>query len=189
MRRVVAALSCLALLGAAGCATSGGPEVAGRASQVEPPPPELPLPSGTPVSADAVAVLRADPEVSDEVRAALVPCEDGGGYPVDDRYADLTGDGVAELVVTVFPCKIVKEAAMLGIGFGLAGFVYDLSEDPPVNLLALQNGGVELLVGGPEHGVMALLGGYGPQDDPCCPTNQHFALYVWNGTTLVETKR
>jgi hypothetical protein len=187
MRRVVAALCCLALLGAAGCATSGGVEVAGRASQVEPPPPEPPLPSGTPVSADAVSVLRADPEVSGEVRAALVPCDDGG-YPVDDRYVDLTADGVAELVVTVFPCKMIKEAVPLGLGLGLGGYVYDLTEDPPVNLLALQSSGVELLVG-PEHGLMALRSGYGPRDDPCCPTEQRFALYTWNGTTLVETKR
>ncbi|OLF12596.1 hypothetical protein [Actinophytocola xanthii] len=189
MRRVVAALCCLALLGAAGCATSGGVEVAGRASQVSPPPPEPPLPSGTPVSADAVSVLRADPAVSAEVRAALVPCE-GGGYPVNDRYTDLTGDGVAELVVTVFSCKIVKDAALFGFGsgFGLAAYVYDLSEDPPVNLLALQTGGVELLVA-PERGLMALHSGYGPRDDPCCPTEEHLALYTWNGTALVESRK
>lgn len=182
MSRLLAVLCCVALLGAAGCATTGGVEVVGRASQVEPPPPEPPLPSGTPKSADAVAVLRADQTVDKEVKAALVPCDDGG-YPVDDRYTDLTRDGVAELVVTVYHCKVVKEVAALGVGIGVAGYVYNLAADPPTRLLAIEDGGVDLLVDGRK--LMAMSSGYRESDDPCCPTNQWFAFYVWNGTALV----
>lgn len=187
MARVLAVLCCVVLLGVAGCATTGGVEVAGRASQVKPPPTEPPLPSGTPVSTDAVSVLRADPAVSKDVKAALVPC-DGGGYPVDDRYADLTGDGVAELVVTVFPCKILKEAAAYGIGIGLAGYVYNLDVDPPARLLSLEDSGVELLPSAERH-LMVLSNGYRARDEPCCPTDQRVAFYVWNGSALVEAKR
>jgi len=189
MSRLFAVLCCVVLLGAAGCATTGGVEVAGRASQVSPPPTEPPLPSGTPVSTDAVAVLRADPVVSKEVKAALVPC-DSGGYPVDDRYSDLTGDGVAELVVTVFPCKILREVVPSGLGIGLAGYVYDVAADPPERLLSIEDdGGVELLVNS-ERRLMVLSNGYRARDEPCCPTDQRFAFYVWNGTALVaEGKR
>ncbi|HEX2132722.1 MAG TPA: hypothetical protein VHH15_14305 [Actinophytocola sp.] len=187
MPRLVAVLCCAVLLGTAGCATTGGVQVAGPASQVEPPPIEPPLPSGTPKSADAVAVLRADPAVSRKIKSMLVPC-DGGSYPVVDSYADLTGDGVAELVVTVFPCKFSRVPAPVeATGGGIAGYVYDLAAEPPAPLLALENG-VELLVDGENH-LLALVSRYLSTDDPCCPTDERVTVYAWNGTDLVETKR
>ncbi|MCT2583700.1 hypothetical protein [Actinophytocola gossypii] len=187
MRRLVAVLCCAVLLGAAGCATTGGVEVAGQASQVEPPPVVPPLPSGTPESVDAVAVLRADPAVPEKIKSLLVPCE-GGSYPVVDRYADLTRDGVVELVATVLPChwgQVPMPSETSGIG--LAGYVYDLSADPPTRLLALENG-VELLVDRGNR-LVATASRYLAEDELCCPTDQRITFYTWNGTGFVETDR
>jgi hypothetical protein len=195
MRRTVALLCGLALLGAAGCATAGGVEVAGRASQVSPPPSPPTLPSGTPGSADPVAILRADPLVSPKVKDGLVPCE-GGYYPTDDRYVDLTHDGSAELVVTLLSCEPelrAKEgkpmAAYEAAGSGYAAYVYDLTTKPPTRLLAVEDGNVELVpYTGTGTDLALIRTKWGPRDDPCCPS-QMFALYRWDGTRLVEVPR
>lgn len=197
MRRALAALCGLTLLGVAGCATQGGVAVEGRASQVSPPPSAPTLPSGTPVSADGVAVLRADPTLNAKVKATLVPCADGQ-YPVEERYADLTGDGRAELVVTVLPCpakelRQQKESGAYEIGpafGGYAGYVYDLATDPPARLLGVEESGLEIVVNpGGGRDLVVVHSRYLPRDDPCCPTDQWLTLYRWNGAALVETRR
>lgn len=194
MRRALALLCCLALTGAAGCATSGGVEVAGGADQVTPPAPPSPspLPSGTPVSVDAVEVLRGDPQLDPKFKAALVPCEDGA-YPVEDRYADLTGDGVAELLVTLGSCGYDTSLPIKMTGRywpGFAGFVYDVADTPPTRLLAVQEVGVELVpAAGDGDDLAVVLTHYLERDDPCCPTDQTVVLYSWNGSALVEVPR
>jgi hypothetical protein len=187
MRRTLAMLCCLALLGVAGCATTGGVHVEGRANQVTPPPTVPPPPSGTPKSIDAVAVLRADRGVSDKIKAQLVPCSDGR-FPVDERYSDLTGDGVAELVVTVLICFEKEPEPYLLVGRGYAGYVYDTKPTPPVRLFAVEEDGVELLLSS-ELGLALVQRRYGPRDEPCCPTDQTFSVYQWNGTEFVVTGR
>ena len=152
----VAALLCALLAGmlvVGGCATQGGVEVAGRASQVSPPPSQPTLPSGTPVSADPVAVLRADPRVNPKVKANLVPC-DGGQYPTDDRYVDLTGDGEAELVVLLLDChddryaKAAPEESGVLVPYpGYAAYVYDLATEPPMQLLGVEGQSIDVLPG------------------------------------------
>jgi hypothetical protein len=195
MRSVLASLCCLALLAAAGCATGGGVAVEGRASQVTPPPtPPTPptLPSGTPASADAVGVLRADPAVDAKVKVTLVPCV-GGYYPIDDRYVDLTGDGEAELVVTLLNCPEAREAKGMSaytLGPGYAGYAYDLATDPPTRLLGVEGGGVDLVpYTGAGNDLALIRSSYEARDDPCCPSGQTFTLYRWNGAALVEVPR
>jgi hypothetical protein len=196
MRRVLALLCGVTLLGVAGCAVPGGVEVEGRASQVSPPPSSSPLPVGTPVSADPVAILRADSQIDPKLKSFLQPCE-FGDYPIDDRYVDLTGDGVAELVVTLNECP-----TKLGLeeedttspprvrGFAYAGYVYDLTTKPPTRLFGIEDAGV--LVTPAKDGSLGLLilrNFWGPSDDPCCPTAYSELLYRWDGTTFVEENR
>ncbi|GAB1509337.1 hypothetical protein JCM33774_13780 [Actinophytocola sp. KF-1] len=187
------ALCGLVLALVAGCATRGGVEVAGRASQVSPPPSPPTLPSGTPVSADPVAILRADPQVSPKIKANLVPCE-GGQYPADDRYVDLTGDGAAELVVLLFDChsdRYAKAAAegVVVVPFpGYAVFVYDLATEPPTHLLGVEGQSIDVLPG-KDKDLVLIRGTWSAADDPCCPFDQSVVLYRWNGSRLVEVPR
>lgn len=191
MRRALVAACCLVLTG---CATTGGVQVEGPASQVEPPPPTRPLPSGTPKSADAVAVLRADPQVDDRTRALLTPCE-YGQYPVEDRYVDLTGDGEAELVVTVHGCPEGDRLAVPApysvaedAGYaGYAGYVYDLSTDPPTRLLGVQGDRMELVTTG-EPGQLVLMRIRFEGTDEKFVT-ERFTVYKWDGAALVEVPR
>jgi hypothetical protein len=189
MRRAPATLCGLVLLFLAGCATSGGVDVAGHASQVSPPPSPPTLPSGTPVSADAIAVLRADPLVSAKIKTELVPCS-GGAYPTDDRYADLTGDGKAELIVTLVGCSREQKGAVMPSavpGYGYAGYVYDLATTPPTRLLGVEGVGVDLIPYTGEGNDLAVIRSrYEARDEPCCPSDQTFVLYRWNGAQLVE---
>jgi hypothetical protein len=198
MRKVLALLCGVMVL--AGCATQGGVEVEGRASQVSPPPSTPPLPSGTPASADPVAILRADPQVNDKIKAQLVPCVDGN-YPVDDRYVDLTGDGKAELIVMLYNCVPGPGGAPLEDGRefkttvpvvygGYAGFVYDLATEPPTRLLTVEDVAVDFVVSQKyEQRLMVIRSSWGPRDEPCCPTDQSIVEYRWDGTQFIEEPR
>jgi hypothetical protein len=194
MRRVLVPVLCGVLL-LGGCGVPGGVEVEGRASQVNPPTTST-TPSGTPASADAVAVLRADPLLATSFKDALAPCEDGY-YPVGDRYVDLTGDGNAELVVTLYSCpeaqRGAKSGPMVAMGgfasYGYAAYVYDLATRPPTRLLAAEDGPVELVSYKKEANILVLIRyRWGPRDDPCCPTDQTEVLYHWDGTKFIEGK-
>lgn len=192
--RAAALLCGLVLVLVTGCATQGGVEIAGRASQVSPPPSPPTLPSGTPASADSVAVLRADPTVNAKIKANLVPCE-GGQYPTDDRYVDLTGDGQAELVVLLLDCpdsRSVKTAAEgLVIPYpGYAAYVYNLATEPPTNLLGVEGQSIDLVPYTRKGNELVLIRtSWSADDDPCCPFDQSVILYRWNGSKLVEVPK
>jgi hypothetical protein len=195
MRRPLALLCGLALLCASGCATQGGVEIAGRASQVSPPPSAPTLPSGTPASADPVAILRADPQVSAKIKDSLRPC-DGGHYPADDRYVDLTGDGEAELVVLLVECPdlYAKAGVPLDSGMvrysGYAAYVYDLTTEPPTRLLGVEGPAIDLVPYTARGTDLVLIrSSWAPRDDPCCPSDQSVVVYRWNGTKLVEVPK
>jgi hypothetical protein len=199
MRGVPVLFCCVALLAAGGCATPAGVEVAGFASQVTPPPSTAPLPSGTPVSADPVAILREDPQVSDKVKTELVPCV-SDQYPIDERFADITRDGTAELLVTVYGCPgeepatypgDVKAREMyatdIGFGPGYAAYVYNLATDPPTRLFGEENGAIDITPAPEENGeLLVIRSSWAPRDDPCCPTDQSLTWYRWAGANFVE---
>ncbi|CAM5366497.1 lipoprotein CseA [Streptomyces gougerotii] len=64
--------------------------------------------------ADAVELLKADPEVDPGVKRDLKPCV-GDEYPVDVSYGDLTGAKVSDIVVNVLTC---------GDAVGVGAYVY-----------------------------------------------------------------
>ena len=192
--RAAALLCCLVLLLVTGCATQGGVEIAGHASQVSPPPSPPTLPSGTPASADPVAVLRADPAVNAKIKANLVPC-DGGRYPAEDRYVDLTGDGEAELVVLLYDCHDSRSAKAAAEGLvipypGYAAYVYNLATEPPTNLLGVEGQSLDLVpYTGKRNELVLIRTTWSADDDPCCPFDQSVSVYRWNGAKLVEVPK
>ncbi|MFC0113620.1 hypothetical protein [Kibdelosporangium aridum] len=188
MRRLALGLCCLALL--TGCATAGGVRVEGVASQVKPPPSTPPQPSGVTPSFDPVALLRTDPKVNDKIKSQLAPCPQTGRFPVDSRYVDLTGDGVAELLVTVTYCDF---SAALGKALDstrftgtLANYVYNVVANPPVDLLALEEPGIIL---DQDDGVVQVTNWeYRSNDPSCCPSQRITKLYRWTGTMFERIK-
>jgi hypothetical protein len=194
MRKVLVLLCGLALLSAAGCATGGGVQIAGPASQVTPPPPPPTLPSGLPVSADPIAVMRADPEVNDKIKAQLMPCV-MGSYPVDDQYADFTRDGKAELMVTVRSCpgptKAGEPGALDSTYFGgYAFYVYNLATEPPTRLFGVEDQPVDAAIPREVGGeLLVLYSKWNVKDDPCCPSDSVAVVYQWNGFQFVEVPR
>jgi hypothetical protein len=192
MRKVLAVL-CGVTMSLAACGVPGGVEVAGPASQVSPPPTTQPLPSGTPASTDAIAVLRADPALNPKIKTMLVPCTDGS-YPVDDRYADFTGDGMAELLVTVYACaEDARDAKVQASGMpyygGIAGYVYNLKTKPPTRLFAVEDSAVEFVPSYKDgRELLVIHNRWGPRDEPCCPTEQDVTLYQWDGARFEVVK-
>lgn len=192
MRNVV----CIVLLGClllAGCGMSGGGvKVEGAASQVTPPPTTPPPPSNVTPSYDAVTLLRTDPKVTDKVKSTLVPCLDGR-YPVDARYADVTNDGVLDLIASVIPCD-TKIAAPVPYQRGaIAAYVYDLKATPPVDVFSVDEPGVQLSelqldqrAKGDElgPGLLTIRYVYQAGDKSCCPSEQTYTYYRWNGTSF-----
>ncbi|KUN78805.1 hypothetical protein [Streptomyces griseoruber] len=132
----VTVLAALALFVSA-CATGGtgtrdeGPAhadaVAGAATMTP-----SAAPTRIPSRVDAVQLVKADPEVSAEVKGELKPCV-GDEYPVDVSYGDLTGGPVTDIVVNVLTC---------GDAVGVGSYVYRekdgryenvfRTEEPPV---------------------------------------------------------
>lgn len=136
---------------AIGCADTGGTglrdggparnESAAKAGQPAAPSSE-PSPDASSASAaasgkppkkvDLVALLKADPKVSAEVKRDLKPCT-GKDYPVDVSYGKVTGSPVVDIVVNVLSC-----ADALGRGsyvYRADGGAYEnvfADEQPPV---------------------------------------------------------
>ncbi|MCE7006821.1 LppP/LprE family lipoprotein [Kibdelosporangium philippinense] len=186
MRGVAVGLMCLMLLG--GCATAGGIKVEGPATQVTPPPSTPPPPSGVIPSFDPVALLRTDSKVTDKIKSLLTPCPQSGRFPVDSRYVDLTGDGVAEMIVAVTYCDTtIPVGKVIDTRFGsVATYVYDVVAKPPVDLLAVDQPGYIL---DQNDGVVQVTQWeYRSNDPSCCPSARTFTYYKWTGTIFERIK-
>ncbi|ALG07248.1 hypothetical protein [Kibdelosporangium phytohabitans] len=192
MRRLALGLCCLTVL-LAGCATAGGVRVEGAAIQVTPPPSTPPPPSGVTPSFDPVALLRTDPKVSDKIKNHLTPCN-AGRFPVDARYADVTGDDVPELLVEVTACdqrgtdqKPVPSAEYARGNGVIANYVYDVVAKPPVDLFALEEPAVLVDVGG--KGGLQMVHWEYRSSDRSWPSQQISKFYRWTGTAFELVKR
>ncbi|MBP0461192.1 hypothetical protein [Streptomyces montanisoli] len=106
----VAGLAGLATIGllAGGCSAGGtgmrdeGPAVPAPVERTMPTPSQSPRPTAR--SVDPVALLRADPRVSEKIKDGLKPCG-ADSYPVNTSYGDLTGGSRPDLVINVTTCK------------------------------------------------------------------------------------
>ncbi|MFD9322096.1 hypothetical protein ACFWDQ_31335 [Streptomyces sp. NPDC060053] len=141
IQAAITAMSVLAALAlcVSACATGGtgardeGPAhsdaVAGAATS---PSPASTSSSAPPDRAEAVRLIKDDPEVSAEVKSELQPCT-GDEYPVDVSYGDLTGGSGDDIIVNVLTC---------GDFVGVGSYVYRKddggyrnvfqTEEPPV---------------------------------------------------------
>ncbi|TCO62413.1 LppP/LprE lipoprotein [Actinocrispum wychmicini] len=175
------AMCCLAL---SACATTGGVEIAGPAAQVTPPPSTQPPPSNVTPSVDPVAVLRTDPKVSDKIKTLLTPCV-GDRYPVDARYADVTGDGSPELIATIASC----DTKLPGSDYrdNLAIYVYDLKPTPPAQLLAVEQPSADIYV--EDSALTVVYVRWQARDKSCCPSGVTTVPYRWTGAALEPVKK
>lgn len=183
--RIGAWAATAAVLAVAGCATVGGVQVEGPASQVKAPPTSPPTSSGQAPSADAIAVLRADALVGEKIKAQLKPCGDSR-YPVDVRFDDLTGDGNPELIASVRACSGSQAAPYATRGV-LGNFIYELTTTPAKRLFGSEDPGGAIKV---EPGIGFVLSHpvYEPADRSCCPSGAETTVYRWSGTVFEEYK-
>ncbi|MEU9146083.1 hypothetical protein [Streptomyces sp. NPDC048349] len=135
-------------------------------------------PSGKPLKkVDPVALLKADPKVSAEVKRDLKPCT-GKEYPVDVSYGKVTGSTVVDIVVNVLSC-----ADALGRGsyvYRADGATYEnvfSDEQPPVY--------AEI-----DRGDLVVTKQVYAKSDPLAyPSGEDVITYRWNGEKFTEQDR
>ncbi|MEV0281843.1 hypothetical protein AB0I22_36410 [Streptomyces sp. NPDC050610] len=116
----MAAAACLVL---SGCNASGegvrkeGPAQSESAAKGKRTPSASVSPSQEKV--DAVALVKADPKVSPQIKRNLKPCAKNQ-YPVDVSYGQLTGSARTDIVVNILTC---------GDSFGVGAYVYQPKGD------------------------------------------------------------
>ncbi|MEW2549651.1 hypothetical protein AB0910_28445 [Streptomyces sp. NPDC047002] len=122
----LAGLATIGLL-AGGCSSGGtgmrdeGPAVPAPVERTMPTPTETPKQRRADV--DPVALLRADPQVSERVKQTLKPCG-SDSYPVNTSYGNLTGGSRPDIVINVTTC-----ADSIGIGT----YVYRATDGAPAS--------------------------------------------------------
>lgn len=134
--------------------------------------------SGKPLKkVDPVALLKADPKVSAEVKRDLKPCT-GQEYPVDVSYGKVTGSTVVDIVVNVLSC-----ADALGRGsyvYRADGATYEnvfSDEQPPVY--------AEI-----DRGDLVVTKQVYAKSDPLAyPSGEDVITYRWNGEKFTEQDR
>ncbi|WP_030720533.1 hypothetical protein [Streptomyces sp. NRRL F-2580] len=177
---------------AVGCATGGtglrdgGPARSDAVAKAHPVSPSTPAdpssgaasPSGRPFKkVDPVALLKADPKVSAEIKRDLKPCA-GKEYPVDVSYGKVTGSPVADLVVNVLSC-----ADALGRGT----YVYRADGGSYENVFSDEQPPVYAEIDRGDLVVTKQV--YGKSDPLSYPSGEDVITYRWNGETFTEHDR
>ncbi|MEU9159136.1 hypothetical protein AB0D29_02460 [Streptomyces sp. NPDC048424] len=177
---------------AVGCATGGaglrdgGParsDAVAKASPVSPSAPADSSPgaasaSGRPFKkVDPVALLKADPKVSAEIKRDLKPCA-GKEYPVDVSYGKVTGSPVVDIVVNVLSC-----ADALGRG----SYVYRADGGSYENVFSDEQPPVYAEIDRGDLVVTKQV--YGKSDALAYPSGEDVITYRWNGETFTEQDR
>lgn len=166
-----------------GCSAGGtgardeGPARAAPAGTAVPSPTSTPAASAMPKTADAVRLVKRDPEVSSDIKRDLKPCV-GDEYPVDVSYGELTGGPANDIVVNVMTC---------GDAVGIGTYVYrDVSgayrnvfkaEEPPV-YAEIDRGALVVTKQVYEKG-----------DSVASPSGEDVLTYRWSGGRFVQDDR
>ncbi|MBT2403377.1 MULTISPECIES: hypothetical protein [unclassified Streptomyces] len=134
--------------------------------------------SGPPIrKVDPIALLKADPKVSAEIKRDLKPCS-GKEYPVDVSYGKVTGGAVVDIVVNVLSC-----ADALGRGsyvYRALGGKYEnvFSDEQPPVYAEIDRG--DLVLTKPV---------YAKSDAPSYPSGEDVIRYRWVGEKFTEQDR
>ncbi|GAA2724404.1 MULTISPECIES: hypothetical protein [Streptomyces] len=126
---------------------------------------------------DAVALVKADPKVSEQVKKNLKPCVKDQ-YPVDVTYGQLTGTGRADVVVNVLTC---------GDSLGIGSYVYRPKGESYENVFTVEQSPVYADIDRRDLTVTKQV--YGPGDAVCCPSGVDVLTYHWSGGAFQETGR
>ncbi|MFE9928361.1 hypothetical protein [Streptomyces sp. NPDC005533] len=126
---------------------------------------------------DPVALLKADPKVSAEIKRDLKPCT-GKEYPVDVSYGKVTGSPVVDIVVNVLSC-----ADALGRGT----YVYRADGGSYENVFSDEQPPVYAEIDRGDLVVTKQV--YGKSDPLSYPSGEDVITYRWNGETFTEHDR
>ncbi|MEU9255900.1 hypothetical protein AB0D66_29175 [Streptomyces sp. NPDC048270] len=134
--------------------------------------------SGQPLKKiDPVALLKADPKVSAEVKRDLKPCT-GKEYPVDVSYGKVTGSTVVDIVVNVLSC-----ADALGRG----SYVYRADGAKYENVFSDEQPPVYAEI---DRGDLVVTKQVYAKSDPLAyPSGEDVITYRWDGEKFTEQDR
>ncbi|WP_432127728.1 hypothetical protein [Streptomyces sp. bgisy082] len=164
-------------LSLAACSTGGTgsrDEGAARTDEVASAASPTPSPSATagPQSAkrvDPIELLKADPKLSERVKADLKPCA-ADSYPVDASYGNLTNAPAPDVVVNVMTC---------GDGIGIGTYVYRNLSDGYENVFAAEDGAVYATI---DRGDLVVTKQVYAKGDPVAyPSGEDVITYRWTG--------
>ncbi|MEB3963101.1 hypothetical protein OKJ48_23040 [Streptomyces kunmingensis] len=134
-------------------------------------------PSRIPKTVDAVRLVKADPEVSSDIKRDLKPCV-ADEYPVDVSYGNLTGGASNDVVVNVMTC---------GDAVGIGTYVYRdeggnyrnvfRTEEPPV-YAEIDRGDLVVTKQVYEKG-----------DSVASPSGEEILTYRWSGGRFAQASR
>lgn len=159
-------------------AKTGPPSSAPSQHDADSAAPLTPQASGKPsAKVDPIALIKADPKVSAEIKRDLKPCS-GKEYPVDVSYGKVTGGPAVDIVVNVLSC-----ADALGRGsfvYRADGSSYEnvFSDEQPPVYAEIDRG--DLIVTKPV---------YGKSDALSYPSGEDLITYRWNGERFTEQDR
>ncbi len=128
---------------------------------------------------DAVALLKADPKVSPQIKRNLKPCSKNQ-YPVDVSYGQLTGSSRTDIVVNILTC---------GDSFGVGAYVYQPKGDSDSyeNVFSAEQSPVYADIDRRDLRVTRQI--YASGDAVCCPSSEDVITYHWKKDKFQETGR
>jgi hypothetical protein len=135
------------------------------------------LPSRTPDRVNAVKLVKADPQVSPEVKRELKPCV-ADEYPVDVSYGDLTGGPADDVVVNVLTC---------GDAVGVGSYVYREEDGRYQNVFKAEEPPVYAEI---DRGDLVVTKQVYEKGDPVSsPSGENVITYRWTSGRFIEKYR
>ncbi|MET7291358.1 hypothetical protein ABZS79_04225 [Streptomyces griseoloalbus] len=175
-----AAVLAAVVLFVAGCGTGGTgtrDEGPAHADSVASPAAPSASPSRPPDRVDAVRLIKADPEVSAEVKRELKPCV-ADEYPVDVSYGSLTDGSVDDVVINVLTC---------GDAVGIGSYVYRDQDGAYVNVFTAEEPPVYAEI---DRGDLVVTKQVYDRGDPVSsPSGENVITYRWAAGRFAEKYR